>query len=87
MNNEGEILVVQERSGTTKSMNFWKMCTGQLEVGEEISEAAERELFEETGIKANFESLLCFWHVHNYLHGKGDIFFVCLLKLPEAEQA
>ena len=53
--------------------------------GEEIPAAAVREVFEETGVTASFESLLGFRHTHNSLFGRYFIslhfilFFVFLI--------
>jgi 8-oxo-dGTP pyrophosphatase MutT (NUDIX family) len=48
--------------------------------GEEISNAAIRETFEETGVRCKFESLLTFRHMHKYRHGLSDLYFICLLQ-------
>ena len=40
------------------------------------------QVFEETGIKAKFQSLICFREKLNYKWNAADIYFVCLLK-PE----
>lgn len=42
-------------------------------------EAAERELFEETGISGKFKSLVGFRHAHNYAFGCSDIYMVARL--------
>ena len=39
-----------------------------------------REVFEETGIRTSFISLMCFRHWHGYRYGKSDIYFICRLK-------
>jgi len=51
----GKILLIQRADGTYK--NYWSLVGGKIEFGESVEEAAERELFEETGIKAKFEKL------------------------------
>ena len=48
--------------------------------GEEISEATEREVFEETGVRCQFESVLLFRHQHDYKYGCSDFYFVSLCK-------
>lgn len=50
--------------------------------GENIPEAVEREVFEETGIRAKFKSLVGFRHAHGYAFGCSDIYFVARL-IPE----
>lgn len=51
-NNEYKFLLLK-RSETTKVYpGIWQMVTGKIEEGESTSDAVKRELFEETGIKA-----------------------------------
>ena len=38
----------------------WRLPGGRVDLHETIAQAAERELFEECGIKAKFESILGF---------------------------
>ena len=51
-----------------------------LVVGEDIGAAAEREVFEETGIKCVFQSVICFRHQHNYRFRCSDFYFICLMR-------
>lgn len=46
------VLVVQEKTGPLKGKGVWKMPTGLVQAGEDITEAAVREVEEETGVKA-----------------------------------
>lgn len=45
-NEKREILVVQEKTGPLAGKNVWKMPTGLVECGENIKDAAVRELKE-----------------------------------------
>lgn len=45
------VLVVQERHGPLRGQSVWKMPTGLVQAGEDITEAAVREILEETGIE------------------------------------
>jgi len=74
---QNRILVIQERYHTRR---HYKLPGGALDPGEHISQAAVREVFEETGIQSEFLSLNCFRHWHGYRYGKSDIYFVCSLK-------
>jgi len=82
VNDRGELLVVKERYHSTP---FWKLPGGLAETGENLGEAAVREVFEETGVRATFTSVLCFRHRSDAPFQRGDIYFVVRLK-PQSEQ-
>eukprot|EP00927_Polykrikos_kofoidii_P050480 TRINITY_DN44397_c0_g1_i1.p1 TRINITY_DN44397_c0_g1~~TRINITY_DN44397_c0_g1_i1.p1 ORF type:complete len:335 (+),score=46.40 TRINITY_DN44397_c0_g1_i1:174-1178(+) len=76
---DGRVLLVKEKSGPAARMDIWKLPTGLVDPGEEIHEAAVREVKEETGIQAHFEFLGSFVMSHrgNLAHaGKSNLFFV-----------
>jgi len=50
----GRVLVVQERSGPLKGKGVWKIPTGLVQQGEDITEAAVREVHEETGVRTRY---------------------------------
>ena len=56
------------------------MVTGLVEVGEDITAAAEREVLEETGVCARFDAVLAFRQAHGFAFGKSDFFFVIALR-------
>ena len=58
---------------------------GLSELGEQISEAAEREVFEETGIHTQFQGLLAMASTHPYRFGKSNIYMVCCL-MPTSQE-
>ncbi|CAN6479801.1 unnamed protein product [Victoria cruziana] len=60
MNDKREVLVVQEKAGHFKGSGVWKLPTGVVEEGEDISAGAKREVMEETGIEAEFVEILGF---------------------------
>lgn len=84
----GKMLAVQERTGPAAARKLWKMPTGLTDPGEDVSEAAIRELKEETGLDCVFDRIVCFRQAHGGLFNRSDMFFVCLCKLdPKYEKA
>ena len=75
-----KILLVKERSGPLRGVDFYKIPTGLVDEGEEIPHAAVREVLEETGVRTEFIGVVCFRHAHKILFGQSDLFFLCLLK-------
>ncbi|KAG9152693.1 hypothetical protein Leryth_022531 [Lithospermum erythrorhizon] len=80
MNEKNEVLVVQENSGRFQGTGVWKFPTGVVDQGEDICDAAVREVKEETGIDAKFIEILAFRQTHMSFFGKSDLFFVCMLQ-------
>ncbi|KAI3809692.1 hypothetical protein L1987_19290 [Smallanthus sonchifolius] len=80
LNSKGEILVVQEKNGAFKGTGVWKLPTGTVEEGEDISAAAVREVKEEAGIETEFMEVLAFRQSHKSFFSKSDLMFVCMLK-------
>ncbi len=86
LNKNNDILAVQEHSGILRGMGVWKMPTGLAEEGEDISVAAMREVYEETGIRTKFRSILCFRQSHNIMFGKSDMFVICVMDLEDPDK-
>ncbi|XP_048045200.1 nucleoside diphosphate-linked moiety X motif 6 isoform X1 [Megalobrama amblycephala] len=74
----GKVLVVQDRN---KTKNAWKFPGGLSDLGENIGETAVREVFEETGIRSEFRSLLSIRQQHNHpgAFGMSDMYLICRL--------
>ncbi|BDA41663.1 Nudix hydrolase 2 [Coccomyxa sp. Obi] len=85
VNEDNHVLVVQEKNGPLKGRGVWKMVTGLVDAGEDINDAAEREVLEETGVKAKFAAVLALRQAHGFAFGKSDFFFVVALR-PEPGQ-
>ena len=77
---ERELLVVREIYGVAGRPPTLKLPGGALHPGEHLAEAVEREVLEETGVKAQFQTIACFRHWHGYRYGKSDIYFVSRLR-------
>ena len=77
---EQELLVVREKYGFGDRPPTLKLPGGALQPGEHLVEAVEREVLEETGVRATFETMACFRHWHGYRYGKSDIYFVGRLR-------
>lgn len=84
LNERRELLVVCERHRRTKQP-YYKLPGGALHPGEHLVDGVIREVLEETGVRTQFESLVCFRHWHGYRYGKSDIYFVCRLS-PLSEE-
>ncbi|CAF4427258.1 unnamed protein product [Rotaria sp. Silwood2] len=68
-NKTNELLIVKER---IRNREIWKLPG---------ADGAIREVLEETGIHAKFESIIGFRQAHRYPggHGRSDIYFICRL--------
>ncbi|KAK7860065.1 nudix hydrolase 2, partial [Quercus suber] len=80
MNEKREMLVVQENSGVFRGTGVWKFPTGVIEEGEDIFDAAVREVKEETGVDSKFVEVLAFRQSHQAFFQKSDLFFLCMLQ-------
>lgn len=81
------VLLVQERRGPASGRDLWKMPTGLLEAGEDVPDAAMREVLEETGIETEFDAVMGIRHGHFGLFGKSDLFLCVTLRVkPESSR-
>jgi 8-oxo-dGTP pyrophosphatase MutT (NUDIX family) len=51
INREGRVLLLLRRFAGTEKRSFWDIPGGRKRRGEDIAEALEREVFEETGLR------------------------------------
>ena len=85
LNSRRELLVVNELHRRDLSRPYYKLPGGALQPGEHLVNAVTREVFEETGVRAKFDALVCFRHWHGYRWNKSDIYFICRLS-PLSEE-
>jgi ADP-ribose pyrophosphatase YjhB (NUDIX family) len=83
MNAKNELLCVRELHG---SFSKWKLPGGLVDLGEDLDTAVQREVFEETGLKTKFSSILSARHSHTGQFGRDDMFFICRVQLEESEE-
>lgn len=78
LNDKREMLVVQEKMGILRGV--WKISTGIIHEGEDISAGVVREVKEETGIDTEFVEVLAFSQEHKVFFGKSEILFLCMMR-------
>ena len=61
-------------------IGIWKVPGGQVDEGESLGDAAIREVFEETGIKSEFEGIMGMSEFIDSKFGMNDLHFLCLLR-------
>jgi 8-oxo-dGTP pyrophosphatase MutT (NUDIX family) len=79
------VLCVQEKNGVLKGKGVWKMPTGLVNAREDITEAAVREVSEETGVSTSFDAVIALRQSHGWAFGKSDMFFVVACSPQVAE--
>ncbi|KAI3717932.1 hypothetical protein L1987_69868 [Smallanthus sonchifolius] len=78
LNDKGEMLVVQEKLGILRGV--WKISTGIIHKGEDITVGVVREVKEETGVDTEFVEVLAFSQEHNVFFGKSEVLFLCMMR-------
>ena len=76
INDKNEILVIKEK---ISSLGY-KLPGGHIDNCEMISTALEREVFEETGIIVEFESIISLGHFYPHQFHKSNLYVICIAK-------
>lgn len=72
----GDVLLIRDRMMQGKG---FKLPGGYVDAGEGIEQAAQREVFEETGIEAGFDSLVGMVSKHPHQFDKTNLYIICAL--------
>lgn len=81
----GKVLLVQEKPLPGKSTGYFKLPGGMVDANEHLADAAVREVQEETGVTAFFDSFLGLRHHHQGQFGASNLYMVCRLTAEETE--
>ena len=73
INDKNELLVIKERISTVG----YKLPGGHIDDAEMITTALEREVFEETGIIVQFESIISLGHFYPHQFHKSNLYILC----------
>ena len=84
INKQNQLLVVCEKFRGGRAP-YYKLPGGSLHPSEHLAQGVVREVYEETGIRTDFEGVICFRHWHGYRYGKSDIYFVARLRPLSSE--
>lgn len=89
LNKKGQILMVKDK-GTLKFYgDYWKLPGGRVDMNEDLATASVREMWEETGIKTKFKSILGFRETlahPNVALGASDMFYITRVELEDENQ-
>lgn len=81
LNDKNEILVIKEK---ISNLGF-KLPGGHIDNAEMISQACKREVYEETGIDVEFESIVSIGHFYPHQFRQSNLYVICLAKPLSSE--
>ena len=76
INSKNEILLIKEIIRN----EYYKLPGGHIDDAEMISQALSREVFEETGVVAEFEKIISLGHFYQHQFHKSNLYVLCLAK-------
>lgn len=77
---DGQILMVRELALPGQKPGYFKLPGGMVEPKEHLAIAVVREVLEETGVHATFQSVLGMRHHHRGQFGASNLYIVCQLQ-------
>lgn len=77
---DGQVLMVKELPLPGEKPGYFKLPGGMVEQKEHLASAVVREVLEETGVEATFQSLLGIRHHHRGQFGASNLYIVCQLQ-------
>ena len=80
INDKKEVLMVLEKYSPVNINQFWKLPGGTVDMSEDLKVAVEREVLEETNIKATFSSIIAFRHMTEFRFDHDDYYYICILR-------
>ena len=83
INDKNEILLVRDRISSNYSI--YKLPGGMVEHADKLSDAVEREVYEETGIKAKLIKMVSVLNSHPYRFNKSNMYIVFQLEALSSE--
>jgi len=76
----GQLLVVKDRFSIG-----YKLPGGHIDKNESLKDALKREVYEETGVGVEFESIMNMGHFRNGQFGESNLYIVCTAKASAKE--
>jgi len=83
INEKNELLMVRDRIHNNHSI--YKLPGGMVEHATKLSDAVEREVWEETGIKAKVKKMVSLLNSHPYRFNKSNLYIVFQLEALSSE--
>jgi len=74
-----------DHEDTNSMRRYYKIPSGTLDVGEDIGECVQREVLEETNIRAKVQTLIGFRELHKFRFDTDDFHF-CFVLEPETRE-
>ena len=85
-NKKSKILLIKRAENDPWAGGYWELPGGKLEKGQDVSEALENEIFEETGLKVTPSSRLVYWESRILKKGPyKNLLYLVIIGLAQAK--